>query len=124
MRLNLAGDLSTPEPSGDGVLRDVGRFAEPGLVPCFDLIAQRCSLAVRHCGNPCRPGGASRSQGIHGWCRDKAAVPQILLYGCDVVVAMGRPRQEARGVVGKDRLERSRNDVGKFILLDSVLYVE
>lgn len=39
VRLDLAVDSSSPEPSGDSLRRNVGRFAKPGRIEGLDLIS-------------------------------------------------------------------------------------
>ena len=65
--LDLAVDVSALETLGDGVLGEVGRFAEPRLVPRLDFIAQRCSLAVRERGGS--PGKSDSRATLTVWAK-------------------------------------------------------
>src|SRR5438132_11680548 len=118
MSLNLAVHGAVPEPPRDGLRCGVGRFAEPGGVPCLDLVAQRRSLAIGNGGNPrgLRPAALRESDDLGR--RLESALRKVSRNRCTLVIAVRRARKKARRILRKNSFHRDRDKVTKIVRLD------
>src|SRR5215470_19990415 len=91
--------------------------------PCLDLVAQRCALAVGKCWIARRWRAALVSARFDRNIR-KAGPFQLLTDQRHFMVAMGRPRQEARRIARKKLSERVSDVVRERVLFDTIPDVE
>src|SRR6266508_3424177 len=124
VRSDFAVHGSAPEPLRDSFSSDVGCLAKPRRITCFDLVSERCSLAIRDGRDLIRLRPTAGCQcGDHG-CGCEPCFRKIPPNDLMVVIAVGCAREKSRRVVGKDCCQRACHGVSEFVLFDAIPYVE